>query len=99
MEEHKDEYKLIQELRELWSQAIMDWLRLMVPIGAVLFGLFSYIGYLDELRKLSLVWLLPILGWGIFVTVLVTWRIVVCHIDKQIVGMYPRMLELEQGLK
>ncbi len=99
MQEYKDEYKQIQELRKLWSQAIMDWMRIIVPLGTALFGFFSYIGYLDELRGRPFVWVLPIVGWIIFVAVMVTWRVAVYHMDKQIVRMYPRMLELEQRLK
>lgn len=99
-DEYKDEYKQIQGLHELWSKAIMDWIRLMVPIGTVLFGFFSYIviAQLENFRHLSSVWLFPLFGWGIFATVLIVWRLIVCHMDKQIVRMYPRMLELEQRL-
>ncbi|MBA7564157.1 hypothetical protein ES708_05819 [subsurface metagenome] len=98
MNEYLDEYKHIQELRELWSQNIMTWTRLIIPVGGVLFGFFSYIGQLDTLRNIPYIWLLPVIGGTIFITAIVTWRVVVHHIDKQIVRMYPRMLELEEKL-
>ena len=94
-----DEYRHIQQLRELWSQGIMTWLRVMVPIGAGIFGLFAYIGQLGQIRTWPWAPLFPFFGWCIFAIFMITWRFVVHHIDRQIVGMYPRMIELEQHLR
>ena len=97
-EQARDEYQQIQQLRSSWSGFIMGWLGVMVPIGGALFGFFSYLGQTGKVPSLPWSWLLPILGWLIFVILMFTWRIVVHHIDRQIVGMYPRMIELEQRL-
>lgn len=88
-----DEYEHIQDLRQTWSGFIMGWLGIMVPVAAAFDGLFSYIG---KVSNFSYSWVFPLLGWLIFVIPLITWRVVVHHIDQQIVGLYPRMLELEQ---
>lgn len=88
------EYQEIHRLRELWSKAIMGWVRIGLPVGAGLFGFFSYMATSNHQPYLSMA------GWVVFVTPMILWRVVVyCHIDRQIVGMYPRMLELEQKLK
>lgn len=92
-----DEYKQIQQTRGMWSGFIMDWLKVMVPIGGAFFGLFSYLGQVT-VKYLPCSWLLPLLGWLIFTTAILAWRIVVHHIIRQITAMYPRLLELEQRL-
>lgn len=92
-----NEHEHIQRLRDLWSRSIMGWLNAMVPLGGGLFGLFSYLGQGTSVSR-SYSWLLPILGWLIFATVMITWRIAVRSIDQQIVAVYPRILELEQQL-
>lgn len=93
-----EEYQHIQELRKLWSGAIMDWVRVGIPVGGALFGFFSYLPYLQQIRDFHCSWLLPLLGWLIFVIPMILWRVVAHHIDLQIVRMYPRMLELEREL-
>lgn len=85
------EYKIIQELRQLWSHSIMTWLQVMVPLATAVFVLLTNLGNSGNTFSFY-----PLLGWGIFAISVVTWRLVVHHIDRQIVGMYPRMLELEQ---
>jgi hypothetical protein len=89
------EYQQIQELRKMWSGYIMDWMRIGVPVGGVIFGLFSYLGQINN----NGYWFLPILGWIIFVIPMIMWRIMAHHIDRNIVEMYPRMLELEGQLE
>jgi len=93
-----EEYKHIQELRRLWSQFIMDWMRIGVPVGGAFFGFFSYLGQVTFSGE-SYSWLLPILGWSLFIKPMIMWRVVTHHIDRQIVEMYPRMLELERRLR
>jgi len=90
-----DEYEHIQGLRKTWSELIMDWLRIMIPVGAAFDGLFSYFGKTNNLHHS---WVFPIVGWLLFVIPLITWRVVVHYIDRQIVDLYPRMLELEQQM-
>lgn len=93
----RDEYNQIQQRRQLFSGFIMDWLRVMVPVGGGLFGFFSWLGQrLAQDTSQSYFWLLPLFGWLLFAIAMITWRAVVHHIDRQIVAMYPRMLELEQ---
>ena len=85
-----EEYKHLEETRKFRSQHIMDWMRIGMPVGGALFALFSIIGES---------WLLILLGWILFITPIITWRFAVCHIDRQIVPMYPRMLEIERELR
>jgi hypothetical protein len=91
------EYEQIRNLRGLWSGAIMDWMKVGVPVGGALFGFFSFLST-TTLDNWKYSWLLPILGWLIFVIPMILWRVVAHHIDQQIVEMYPRMLELEEKL-
>lgn len=92
------EYRQLHELRKLWSGFIMDWLKVMIPIGGALFGFFSWLSKASSFEDISWVSLLPILGWLIFVVPMFTWRIVAHHLTRQITAMYPRILELEQRL-
>jgi len=89
-----DQYKHIEDLRKLHSQHMREWVRIGMPVGGALFGLFSFISIREDGCSL-----LPLLGWIIFITPMITWRAVAYHIDKQIVDMYPQMLELEKRLK
>ncbi len=100
MDEHErilNEYNQIQQNRRLFSTLIMDWLRVMIPVGGGLFGLFSYFAQ-GPFASLCGSWLLPLLGWLFFAVPMFTWRIVVHHISRQITAMYPRILELKQRL-
>jgi len=92
-----NEYKHVQELRQTWSGFIMDWLKIMVPVGAAFDGLFSYLGVRNTVDP-NYFCVFPVVGWLLFVIPLITWRVVVHYIDRQIVGLYPRMLELEQQM-
>ena len=87
----KDEYEHIEQIRKLRSQHIMDWMRIGMPVGGALFAFFAFLGQ-------NGCWSLTLLGWAIFNTPIITWRLVAHHIDKQIVSMYPRMLELDRQL-
>ncbi|OGO06804.1 MAG: hypothetical protein A2Y92_03180 [Chloroflexi bacterium RBG_13_57_8] len=62
-----DEYKQIQELRKIWTGAIMDWMKVGIPVGGALFGFFSYLSSLDQIRESGFFWL-PLLGCFIFIT-------------------------------
>jgi hypothetical protein len=89
-----DEYKQIQELRELRTRSIETWGRIFIPLGAgiVAFFVSQLGGFVD--RNLGVGFLLT--GWVLLFICMIYWRWVVHHIDEQIVGMYPRMLELER---
>lgn len=95
----REEYNQIVQRRSLFSGLIMDWLKVMIPVGGGLFGFLSWLGYwLGQETSTSYFWLLPLLGWLFFATPMFAWRIVAHHISRQITVMYPRMLELERRL-
>jgi hypothetical protein len=96
----KEEYKQIYEHRKLWSGIIMDWLKLMIPIGGFLFAFFSYLSEINKVyNPCFYICVLPYLGWLLFVVPLFIWRIVARHIMRQITLLYPRLLQLEENLK
>lgn len=92
-----DEYEQLQRLRELWSRAIMTWSQVFIPLGAGIIALF--VTQLPNFASQG--WSTPFLfvGWMLFTLCMVYWRWVVHHIDRQIVGMYLRMIELEKERK
>ena len=93
-EDAYNEHQQIQDLRKMWSGFIMDWMKVGIPVGGALFGFFSYLP--SKVPNFS--WL-PFLGWIIFVIPIITWRVMAHLIDRQIVEMYPRIIELEQQLE
>lgn len=89
-----DEYEQTQRLRELWSRAIMIWSQVMLPVAAgfiAVFVKFSY-DFSDEVQRFST----GLLVWFLFFLCMLYWRLVVNHIDDQIVGLYPSMLRLDR---
>jgi hypothetical protein len=93
-----NEHHQIQEIRKMWSGAIMDWMKVGIPVGGAIFGLFSYLSSLGQFKESCSSWL-PLLGWVIFIIPIVIWRFMAHHIDRNIVDMYPRILELEHKLQ
>jgi len=92
-----DEYEQLQRLRELWSRAIMTWGQIFIPLGAAIIAFF--VSKLPDFANRG--WVTPFLfiGWALFTLCMAYWRWIVHQIDRQIVGMYPRMLELEKERK
>ncbi|HEC93042.1 MAG TPA: hypothetical protein ENI51_08650 [Candidatus Atribacteria bacterium] len=92
-----DEYEQLQRLRELWSRAIMTWGQIFIPLGAAIIAFF--VTQLLDFANRG--WATPFLfiGWTLFSLCMIYWRWIVHQIDRQIVGMYPRMLELEKERK
>lgn len=92
-----DEYEQLHRLRELWSRAIMTWGQIFIPLGAAIIAFF--VTRLPDFVNRG--WATPFLfvGWALFSLCMIYWRWIVHQIDGQIVGMYPRMLELEKERK
>lgn len=89
-----DEYEEIQKLRQLWSGAIMTWNQIMIPLCAAIIAFF--VTQLPEFKKIGLGFQFLLFGWILLTTIIIYYRLLVHHIDFNIVGMYPRMLELEK---
>lgn len=89
-----DEYEEIQKLRQLWSHAIMTWNQIMIPLCAAIITFF--VSQLPKFIEKSWGFSFLLVGWTLFTMVVLYWRSLVHHIDFNIVGMYPRMLELER---
>ena len=81
------EYELIHKIRINWSDAMMRWRQISLPLCATIVSFFVLLNV-----KL---WLL---GWFLGLCVLLYWRFIEKHIDTQIVEFYPRILELERQL-
>jgi len=89
-----DEYERIQRIWEARSRHIMTWGQVFIPLGAGIVALFiSQLGTFVD-RGWGFGFLLS--GWFLLFLCMGYWRWVVHYIDRQIVGMYPRMLELER---
>ena len=84
-----NEYEYLQRLREMWSRSIMMWGQIMIPTGALIIAFFVFLA--DSINS----WLL-LLGWAIFTVCMIYWRRTAHHIDEQITGLYPRMIQLER---
>ena len=89
-----DEYEEIQKLRQLWSRAIMTWNQIMIPLCAAIITLF--VTQLPKFKEVGWGFQFLLFGWILFTALIIYWRLLVHHIDHNIVGMYPRMLELEK---
>ncbi|MFC2002919.1 hypothetical protein ACFLV4_03115 [Chloroflexota bacterium] len=89
-----DEYEQIQRLRELRTRSIETWGRIFIPLGAGIIALF--VSQLDKFVNRGWGFVFLFTGWMLLLICMAYWRWVVHHIDEQIVGMYPRMLELER---
>ena len=89
-----DEYEQLQRLRELWSRAIMIWGQILIPLGAAIIAFF--ISQLPNVIDRGWGTAFLIIGWVLSSFCLVFWRFMVLHIDKGIVKLYSRMLELEK---
>ncbi|WP_456400579.1 hypothetical protein [Persephonella sp.] len=90
-----EEYRYLQNLRESWARSITIWNQIFIPLGA---GILAF--FLSQIKNFgNSYYIFLFLGWGIFSLCLLYWRWVVHHIDKQIVNLYPRIIELEKELK
>ncbi len=81
------EYDLIHRTRMAWSDQMMRWRHIALPLSAAIISFFILINI-----KLWLV------GWFIGFGVLIYWRFLERHIDTQIAGFYVRIIELEKEL-
>ncbi|MEA1893981.1 MAG: hypothetical protein U9N36_02015 [Euryarchaeota archaeon] len=89
-----DEYEEIQKLRQLWSRAIMTWNQIMIPLCAAIITFF--VTQLLKFKEIGWGFQFLLFGWILFTALIIYWRFLVHHIDHNIVGMYPRILELEK---
>ncbi len=90
-----EEYRYLQNLRESWARSITIWNQIFIPLGA---GILAF--FLSQIKNFgNSYYIFLFLGWGFFSLCLLYWRWVVHHIDKQIVNLYPRIIELEKELK
>jgi len=81
------EYDLIHRARMAWSDHMMRWRQIALPLSAAIVSFFILLNF-----KLWVV------GWAIGLGVLVYWRLVEKDIDTQIAGFYVRIIELEREL-
>ena len=86
-----DEFEQLQRLRELWSRSIETWGQIVIPLGAAIVAYFLTLAA-DHCWDPCLLFV----GWVVLAFCLAFWRLNVRHIDRQIVGLYPAMLRLEQ---
>lgn len=90
------EYQEIQHLRDFWSRGMATREQIFIPLGAVIVSFF-WTFYLTSPNNSTRIYF-PIIGWVLFFAIMSYWRYLSDHVDQQIVGMYPRMLELEKDL-
>jgi hypothetical protein len=83
------EYQEIQHLRDLWSKGMATWGQILLPISFAIVSYFLKM-YIDSGND-KFLWV----GWLLFLFVMLFWRVEVYLIDQQIVGLYPRLLEIE----
>ena len=81
------ECELIHKARMNWTDDMMRWRRISLPLCATIVSFFIVINL--ELWSV---------GWFLGLCILLYWRRIEKHIDAQIVEFYPRILELEKEL-
>ncbi len=91
-----DEYEQVQRLRELWSRSITTWGQVLLPLGAAIIAFFVL---LSKVGTGHTNFQLLFIGWLLFTICMVYWRLVVYHIDRQIIELYPAMLRLDSTNK
>jgi len=91
-----DEYVELQKLRVLWSKAIINREYIFIPL---VLGIISV--SLSQLPNFPPEWRLAFLIFeGILLTsAVIYWRCLTSVTDKEIVGLYGRMLEIEKSDK
>lgn len=93
------EYQELQHLRDIWSKGMGAREQIFIPLGAAIVSFFVtvYLKSLDGSSPDVKIYFLFI-GWALFSLIMFYWRYLSHIVDQQIVGMYPRMLELESQL-
>lgn len=81
------EYDLLHRARMNWTDAMMRWRQIVLPLVAAVVSFFIVLS--------TEYWAV---GWFIGGLILLYWRYCENEIDTQIVRFYPRILELEKGL-
>ena len=81
------EYELIHRVRMAWSESMMRWRQIALPLSAAIVSFFI----LFNVK----IW---VAGWIIGLVVLCYWRFIERHTDAQIAGFYVRIIELEKEL-
>ena len=90
------EYEEIQRRRELWSNVIISRDKLFFTLAI---GVFAYLGtQLPEFIGLSMEKFLFVCGGVLLCTLVLVWRGLSIHVDRQIVGMYQEEVDLERRL-
>lgn len=84
---HRLEYELIHKARISFSDAMIRWRQITLPLSAAIFSFFAGL-------RIDYWWV----GWIVSMLLLIDWRYTERHIDQQIVGFYPRILQLEKEL-
>lgn len=95
----KNEYKEIQRLRELWSNALIRWTQIFIPLSFAVVSIFLTLfpTFINEGGKIRYLVVL-IIGGLLLIFFLYFWRQNCHRLDKEIAALYPRLLELEQSL-
>lgn len=88
------EYEEIQKLRQLWSRGIGTWNQIIFSLLVVVITAFGTL--LLKFRDNGWDFQFLLLLWGLLTAIVLYWRLSVFHIDRNIVGLYRRMLELEK---
>jgi len=98
---YKFEYDKLCNFREMLSRNIMIWGQICIPICASIVTLFLYAIFSNKTKGYNLMIdrdIFKLSGWLLFISILLFWRGIVRHIDKQLVYTYPRMIQIEQEL-
>jgi len=88
-----EEYQEAQRLREQWSRAINTWGQVLIPLGALILAFFIAQAAYDGFSRRDFGIL--VIGWAVFTLCMVYWRLMVSHLDRQIVELYPIFLRIE----
>jgi hypothetical protein len=75
----------------------MTWTQIFIPLGAAIISFF--LTQLPDFVDREWATLFLCIGWGLLALCMIYWRWIVHRIDRQIVGLYPRILELEKERK
>ena len=88
-----DEYEKVLRIWELRSRHIMTWGQILLPLSAAIVAFF-----VTQAHNIFGIWdfSLLLIGWFVFLSVILYWRWVVHYIDRAIVNLYPTMLRLEK---
>lgn len=91
-----EEYQNLQATRNTWSSGLGRYNQIFVPaVFIVLTLVFTQLPYfINDGKGFEFLFI----GWCIITSIIIIWRAVRIHVDRAIVFLYPRMLELEDRL-